>query len=462
MKLSPVLLAALVLSCTMTPGLSAWAASSGASKVESASNTENYVAEPMPEGIRVVISELEGPVFADAAGSSLYTWPSRNTRNARVVGEAPGVPGCYDTKYRETVAFYQPYPAGNILPNVDNRPTCIQHWPPVYAPDGAKPVGNFTIVSRTDGRKQWAYKNYALYTSHLDRQAGQTNGGQSRRAWEGSAEGGPRRPAGPVIAVPPQFSVDGKRLGRLLVTVRGASVYGFEKDTPVKSNCNGACLEEWNPILAPEVAVPLKDWTILVRSNGERQWVFRGQPLYTRALDSKNGSYEGSDVPGWRNIFLSRAPAWPKGFKTAETVSGLVLTKTSGKTIYLYHCVEDTPDSLFCDTPDMPQEYRFAVCGANDPDRCLRTFPYVVAEKGAKSESLSWSIMEVDPKTGRTAQNPEDSLRVWAFRGRPIFTFTEDRQDGDNIQADNWGQEHGNRNGFKAYWVREDYDNYMD
>src|SRR5262249_51625474 len=122
-------------------------------------DTEDYVREPLPPGFQVINTELEGPVFADAAGHTLYTWPSQTQRNSSV-GEVAGKPECYDIRYRVTAGITIPYPAGLELPNADHRPTCIQDWPPVLAGADAKPVGNFTILDRTDGTKQWAYKEF--------------------------------------------------------------------------------------------------------------------------------------------------------------------------------------------------------------------------------------------------------------------------------------------------------------
>jgi len=42
---------------------------------------EAYVAVPMPPGFHVESTELDGPVFADANGRTLYTWPSHKLRN---------------------------------------------------------------------------------------------------------------------------------------------------------------------------------------------------------------------------------------------------------------------------------------------------------------------------------------------------------------------------------------------
>jgi predicted lipoprotein with Yx(FWY)xxD motif len=40
---------------------------------------------------------------------------------------------------------------------------CAVAWPPLMAAADAKPVGDYSIVTRDDGTKQWAYKNKALY-----------------------------------------------------------------------------------------------------------------------------------------------------------------------------------------------------------------------------------------------------------------------------------------------------------
>jgi len=48
--------------------------------------------------------------------------------------------------------------------------TCAQNWPPLTASADAKPVGPYTIVTRDDGTKQWAYKGKPLYFWKNDKQ----------------------------------------------------------------------------------------------------------------------------------------------------------------------------------------------------------------------------------------------------------------------------------------------------
>jgi predicted lipoprotein with Yx(FWY)xxD motif len=51
---------------------------------------------------------------------------------------------------------------------------CAKTWRPVYAPADAKPLGDWTVITRSDS-KQWAYKGRAIYTYAAD-VSGQTRG----------------------------------------------------------------------------------------------------------------------------------------------------------------------------------------------------------------------------------------------------------------------------------------------
>ena len=41
---------------------------------------------------------------------------------------------------------------------------CAAEWPPFLAQAGAKPHGPWSLITRSDGKKQWAYKDRPLYT----------------------------------------------------------------------------------------------------------------------------------------------------------------------------------------------------------------------------------------------------------------------------------------------------------
>ncbi len=62
---------------------------------------------------------------------------------------------------------------------------CAANWPPLIALEDAKPVGKWTVLSREDGMKQWAYGGRPLYGWHEDKKPGDTGGdGQLDGAWK--------------------------------------------------------------------------------------------------------------------------------------------------------------------------------------------------------------------------------------------------------------------------------------
>nr|WP_298728609.1 hypothetical protein [uncultured Steroidobacter sp.] len=412
--------------------------------------SRDYLEVPMPPGFRVEISELEGPVFADEKGRTLYSWPARLLRNG-FAGEQKGTPRCYDEVLKETAGLMSPYPPGVLLPELDKRPSCTDLWPPVLAPQGAEKVGKWSIIERKDGTKQWAYDEEPLYTSVLDRQPGDVLGGTSRRHRGDSPV--IRVPVSPPPLVPPGFAVTTTVNGRLLTTDRNYSVYTPEDP----SACDAACLQRWKPVLAPQTAKPHGDWTMVTPSPGVRQWAFRNQPLYTREGETQLWSLEGSDEPGWRNVYVQTVRPRPASFTIQDTLAGQVLADSRGMTIYTYVCGDDSLHQLSCEHPMDTQVYRLAVCGAGSVEQCLRNWPYVKAEPGAKSDSRLWSVMSIDPMTGHIAPPGQSgAISVWAYRDRPVYTYIGDLQPGD-VNGAGTGEWRGQRNGLKAFWVRDDY-----
>jgi predicted lipoprotein with Yx(FWY)xxD motif len=415
---------------------------------------EPYVSEPMPPGFRVEMSELDGPVFADRRGRTLYRWPYRTMRNG-VTGDGKGESNCSDVPSSESAGLMSPYPGGLLLPERDRRPSCQQLWPPALATKRDRPVGNWTLIERPDGRRQWAYDGSALYTSVRDRHPGDVLGGDSYPR-DGDAPA-VREPIQPRPDVPPGLSVSTTLRGRLLHTARGFSVYAFDRDRPERSACDVACEKIFVPVQAPAAARPHGEWSIFTRAGGERQWMFRGRPLYLHAEDTRVRSLTGSDVPGWRNVYTQETAPPPAEFTVQDTPSGQVLADARGRTIYRYTCGDDAPDQLSCEHPADTQVYRLAMCGGGSAERCARNFPYVQASPGARSAGRLWSVVEIDPATGHFATGGmQGALRVWAYRERPVYTFAGDEQPGE-VNADGLGEFLADREGFRAFWWRDEF-----
>lgn len=53
---------------------------------------------------------------------------------------------------------------------------CTLSWPPMIAKADAAPSGDFSLITREDGAKQWAHKGHPLYLWVNDAKPGDKNG----------------------------------------------------------------------------------------------------------------------------------------------------------------------------------------------------------------------------------------------------------------------------------------------
>jgi predicted lipoprotein with Yx(FWY)xxD motif len=60
---------------------------------------------------------------------------------------------------------------------------CAANWPPLMAGGDAKASGDWTIVARDDGGKQWAYKGKPLYLWSKDQKPGDKTGDGFNSVW---------------------------------------------------------------------------------------------------------------------------------------------------------------------------------------------------------------------------------------------------------------------------------------
>ena len=95
-----------------------------------------------------VVQTKRGAIFVDTQGMTLYTFD------------------------RDT--------AGNKS-TCDGK--CTERWIPLAAPKDAEAKGDFTVITRSDGSKMWAYRYRPLYTSRQDTAPGDTNGSDPSNLW---------------------------------------------------------------------------------------------------------------------------------------------------------------------------------------------------------------------------------------------------------------------------------------
>ena len=60
---------------------------------------------------------------------------------------------------------------------------CLNMWTPLLAESGVKAAGDYSLITRDDGKRQWAYKGKPLYRWYNDKKPGDQDGDGLRRVW---------------------------------------------------------------------------------------------------------------------------------------------------------------------------------------------------------------------------------------------------------------------------------------
>jgi len=87
----------------------------------------------------------------------------------------------------------------------------------------------------------------------------------------------------------------------MLTDQSGKTLYTFDKDTTGKSACTGNCEKLWQPLAATSSGTAStgssadKDYTVINRDDGTKQWAYKGKPLYTFSKDEKPGDKNGDN-----------------------------------------------------------------------------------------------------------------------------------------------------------------------
>lgn len=90
--------------------------------------------------------------------------------------------------------------------------------------------------------------------------------------------------------------------GKILVNGKGNTLYVFEADKAKKSTCEGDCAMAWPPALVtgkPQAGtggVKANLLSTTARSDGTKQVMYDGHPLYTFKEDMKPGDTNGQDL----------------------------------------------------------------------------------------------------------------------------------------------------------------------
>lgn len=261
------------------------------------------------------------------------------------IGKAINVPGSSSSQPQEHVVFasgekglsfytYDKDTAGKPSTCVD---ACAAEWPAAIAADDAKPVGDWSIIPRADGAKQWAFRGMPLYHSMKDiKPKDMGYGGPSGALGEDTdgvwhvAKVTPASwmtlPAG--ITVAEALAAP----GQVLVNAKGRTLYTYDGD-PKQDK---ALLDQWAPVPASQLDLPVGDFMTVSRADGANQWAYKGKALYTF-----RGDIEAGDLNGAGQMKGLQAATVLHYFMPAEVAvvkdqrrGGLLVQASTGKILY--------------------------------------------------------------------------------------------------------------------------------
>lgn len=104
------------------------------------------------------------------------------------IAQAPDTPADIDLFYENDKFVFRVKTQSVYVYDRDTNGTptcaaqCAQLWRPVIASLGAGPVGNWTLIERSDHSKQWRYRDRPVYTYAHD-MPGQTSGDGLNGLW---------------------------------------------------------------------------------------------------------------------------------------------------------------------------------------------------------------------------------------------------------------------------------------
>ena len=207
--------------------------------------------------------------------------------------------------------------------------------------------------------------------------------------------------------------------GNILTDSQGRTLYRFTKDkVNVSSVCYNRCATAWPPLLVSEgnpVAGAGLDGNLLgvtTRTDGTRQVMYNGMPLYYFESDAASGDTKGQylgDVWFVVKPNTTTVGNQPVGLRDVRNATlGPILTDSRGMTLYLF-------------THDKPN---LSVCY----DRCADAWPpLLVGDVNVSLDGIGGTV---------TSFRRNDGNRQVAYDGKPLYYFTPDKAPGDTKGQD--------------------------
>jgi predicted lipoprotein with Yx(FWY)xxD motif len=304
---------------------------------------------------------------------------------------------------------------------------CATAWPALAAPANAQPFGDWTVVTRDDGGKQWALKGKPLYTYSKDKTPGDGSGNGLDGVWHIAlfkAGEGYKMPDGVALLD------SANAAAQVLANEQGMPLYTFDGDpNNGKPTCvSQPCTDHWSPYVAAQLAKPIPNFTVVDRGDGVFQWAFKGKPLYAFDGDVEPGDTNGNNLDRkWHAAAVFRN-FMPQGVMVARNRFGASTMATSdGKVLYVRDRVVGTNTGHNLRTGSHGNPMVGKILGTKSCDaECAKTWIPLAAPADAQPSGY-WDVATRD-----------DGSRQWTYRGFAVYGYSGDKKPGDMLGNDTY------------------------
>ena len=413
----------------LTIGIAVLAATAGGSRMASSASTGHEAILLTPPGITVqelrggravrgVANEKEGGEAPAKAGKLKFApFLADGGPNRADGARGAGIRVAYADANGRTLYTYDKDVEQNKSVCMDK---CAEAWPPVPVPAGTKAFGDWSIVNRGGGARQWAYKGKPLYAFAKDTDVGERKGDGIGNVWHSvkfEPTTGYELPFG--IGVESSATAN----GYVLADNREMTIYAFSgKPTRGKPACGASpCSDVWVPLAAAQLSYPAGGFSLIDREDGITQWAYNGKPLYTYDGDALAGDANGMGVDkNYQAVVLARNFIPSQASIRLDNARGPIVATAKGMTLYRRDTSFHQPDGHGLPGSAAGGPFVGRAMGTNScKDDCLTTWrPFVPAANAQPSGY--WEIM-----------TRADGTRQWAYKGFALYTYTGDKKPGD-------------------------------
>jgi len=330
--------------------------------------------------------------------------------------------------------FYLTDPNGRTLYTFRNDKNGINNYGgdaavwPVYSVDFGKLVvpsilktSDFGEITK-DGHKQLTYKGWPLYyfggnASILgDLQPGDNRGvsvvmpGVWRVA-NTSTIIAPNPPSPTIL------TSENETFGNILTDENGRTLYFFSRDTKGTSVCLGGCADVWPAFYSETIVVSgglnTADFTSITRSDGAKQTVYKGYPLYHYSQDVQAGEIKGDGIT---DIWFVAKPDYSLFYAKGQLVGADTKSYVANYTLANY--TEGIEETFYLTDGKGRTLYTFRndQNGINNYSGDLAVWPVFY------TEAITLQLPSVLDKAD-FAETTKDGIKQLTYKGWPLHYF---------------------------------------